>query len=70
MINKKEPGLVKRLLRALKGIKEELYRGSVGAAGPSSEGCCHKPIEELEHSREKYRRLAKQKNHCNQKKEN
>ncbi len=70
MVNNKGLGLVKSFLGALKEIKEDLYRGSVGAAGPSSEGCCHKPIEELERSREKYRRLAMQKIHHDQKKQN
>ena len=51
-----------RMKKGLRELKEEMYKNSVANAGPSDEACCHKPVEELEREREKYRIIAKQRN--------
>ncbi len=47
-----------KIAGGLRNLKEDMYKDSVAAAGPSDDACCHKPVEELERQRNDYRRLA------------
>ena len=47
-----------KMAKWLRDMRDYLYENSVAFDGPSNEGCCHKPVEELENERERYLRLA------------
>lgn len=61
MVQDVRPNFWKRFKRSMRNLREEMYQNSAAKAGPSDDACCHKPVEELEKERERYRNIASQK---------
>ncbi len=58
MARKTNRGFWEKIRISLQNLRDEMYKNSVANAGPSDAACCHKPVEELERERERYRRIA------------